>query len=133
MNLSKFQPGCQRGLRLPLLLLVVVEDGRHVLPAGHHGGHDDHHESGQHVGHDDGHESGHDDHHESGQHDDHIESGHHDGHDVGSDRDLEQAFAEFGSWFCQKKTRSLAKVTTLGSYSTCAGLDMKTVCIKNVK
>ena len=95
MNLAKFQPGCQRGLRLPLLLLVVVEDGRHVLPVGHHGGHDDHHESGQHVGHDDGHESGHDDHHESGNHvghqgghDDHHESGHHDGHDVGSDRDL---------------------------------------------
>ena len=32
MNLAKFQPGSQRGLRLPLLLLVVVEDGRHVLP-----------------------------------------------------------------------------------------------------
>ena len=32
MNLSKFQPGSQRGLRFPLLLLVVVEDGRHVLP-----------------------------------------------------------------------------------------------------
>ena len=98
LNLAKFQPGSQRGLRLPLLLLVVVEDGRHVLPVGRHGGHDDHHESGQ-----------------------------HDGHDVGTDRDLEQAFAEFGSWFCQKKTRSLAKVTTLGSYSTCARLDMKTV------
>ena len=97
MNLAKFQPGSQRGLRLPLLLLVVVEDGRHVLPVGHHGGHDDHHESGQ-----------------------------HDGHDFGTDRDLEQAFAEFGSWFCQKKTRSLAKVTTLGSYSTC-------VYIENVK
>ena len=148
MNLAKFQPGSQRGLRLPLLLLVVVEDGRHVLPAGHHGGHHDHHESGQHDGHNesghddhhesgqhDGHDGGHDDHHESGQHfghddghesghDDHHESDHHDGHHGGTDRDLEQAFAEFGSWFCQKKTRSLAKVTTLGSYSTCAGLDM---------
>ena len=71
-----------------------------------------------------GHEGGHDDHHESGQHD---------GLDFGTNRDLEQAFAEFGSWFCQKKTRSLAKVTTLGSYSTCAGLDINTVCIKNVE
>ena len=134
MNLAKFQPGSQRGLRLPLLLLVVVEDGRHVLPVGHHGGHGDHHESGQHDGHN---ESGqHDGHHESDQHvghDDHHESGEHDGLDFGTDRDLEQAFAEFGSWFCQKKTRSLAKVTTLGSYSTCAGLDIKTVCIENVK
>ena len=112
----------------------MVEDGRHVLPVGHHGGHDGHHEvgqhdghneSGQHVGYDDGHESGHDDHHESD---------HHDGHHGGTDRDLEQAFAEFGSWFCQKKTRSLAKVTTLGSYSTCAGLDINTLCIiENVK
>ena len=33
--------------------------------------------------------------------------------------DLEQAFAEFGSWFCQKNSSRLAKVVTLGSYSTC--------------
>ena len=34
------------------------------------------------------------------------------------DNDLEQAFAEFGSWFCQKNSSRLAKVVTLGSYST---------------
>ena len=33
MHLAKFlPPGCQRGLGFLLLLLVVVEDGRHVLP-----------------------------------------------------------------------------------------------------
>ena len=34
------------------------------------------------------------------------------------DNDLEQAFAEFGSWFCQKNSSRLPKVVTLGSYST---------------
>ena len=54
-----------------------------------------------------------------------------DGDDGGGDGDegdntkhLEQAFAEFGSWFIQKNSSRRPKVVTLGSYSTCDSMSV---------
>ena len=94
MHLPKFLlPGCQRGFGFLPLLIAVVEDGRHVLPevgCRQDGG-----------GHGSGGEGA-------------VESD-----NENDDKDLEQAFAEFGSWFFQKNSSRLPKVVTLESYSTC--------------
>ena len=99
MHLPKFLlPGCQRGFGVLPLLLAVVEDGRHVLPEVGRRQDDD----------------SNDDDDDGGEGEGAIESD-----NENDDKDLEQAFAEFGSWFCQKNSSRLAKVVTLGSYSTC--------------
>ena len=102
MHLPKFLlPGCQRGFGFLPLLLAVVEDGWHVLPEVGRRQDGDSNDGGEGRRQDGGDGGG-------------AESDH-----ANDDKDLEQAFAEFGSWFFQKNSSRLPKVVTLESYSTC--------------